>query len=87
MPRKAQFHSSELALLRPLNPDAAGEFWDGRTRERYPSSSKPYSLAPMMGERVGVRGRQENGQRPSLLTALNMHQLKLQPVFSFANLE
>ncbi len=41
--------------LDPLhsNPDTAVEFWDGCTPERYLSSSKPYSLAPMMGERVG----------------------------------
>ena len=39
---------------RLLNPDAAVEFWDGWTRERYLSSSKPDSLAPMRGERRGV---------------------------------
>jgi len=75
------------------------EFWDGWIRERYLCASKPYSLAPMMGETClrakalrrrrggGVRGRQENGQRASMVTALNTHQSKLQPAFSFPHLE
>ncbi len=51
---------------RPLNPDAAVEFWDGCTRERYLSPSKPYSLAPMMGERGGgVRGGKKTDGGPA----------------------
>ena len=79
-----------------LNPDTAVEFWEGCTRESYLSLSEPYALAPMMGETClrakalwrrrggGVRGRQENGQRASMVTALNTHQSKLQLAFSFA---
>ncbi len=77
----------ENTLPKAYIPDAAVEFGDGWTRERYLSSPKPYSLAPMMGERGGVRGRQENGQRASMLTALNTHQSKLQFALSFAHLE
>ncbi len=54
-----------LRPLGPFNPDAAVEFWDGWTRERYLSLSKPYSLAPMMGERGGGRGRQKTDSGPA----------------------